>query len=45
VEWLHRYDIPYDAIHFDKPLYDVMVDDRSKSVEELEQMIGEEKIY
>ena len=37
VEWLQRYDVPYDAIHFDKPLYDFMVDDKGVTVEQLEK--------
>jgi hypothetical protein len=42
VEWLNRYDVPYDAIHFDKPLYDFMIDDRNISVDDLKQLIWEE---
>jgi len=41
VEWLHRHDVPYDAIHFDKPLYDYMVDDRSITLENLGRMVSE----
>ena len=39
VEWLQKYDVPYDAIHFDKPLYDYMVDDRSITIDELKNMV------
>jgi len=41
VEWLQRYDIPYDAIHFDKPLYDYMIDDRGITIEQLERIFVE----
>ena len=43
VEWLHKYDVPYDAIHFDKPLYDFMLDDKNTSVAELEKFVLEGK--
>jgi len=39
VEWLQKYDVPYDAIHFDKPLYDYMVDDHSITLDELKNMV------
>jgi len=39
VDWLHKNDVPYDAIHFDKPLYDFMLDDKNTSVEELEKFV------
>ena len=42
VEWLNRYNVPYDAIHFDKPLYDFMLDDRSVSVDDLKGLIRKE---
>lgn len=29
LDWLARYDIPYDEIHFGKPHYDIMIDDAS----------------
>ena len=41
VEWLHRYGVPYDAIHFDKPLYDYMIDDRGVTIEQLERIFME----
>jgi hypothetical protein len=41
VDWLHKNDVPYDAIHFDKPLYDFMLDDKNTSVEELEKFVLE----
>jgi phosphoglycolate phosphatase-like HAD superfamily hydrolase len=40
VEWLHRYDVPYDAIHFDKPLYDYMIDDRGITVDQLKSIVS-----
>ena len=42
VDWLHRNNIPYDAIHFDKPLYDFMLDDKNISVDELKDLINKE---
>ena len=42
VEWLNRYNVPYDAIHFDKPLYDFMLDDKSVSVDDLKGLIQKE---
>ena len=29
LDWLHRYEIPYDEIHFGKPNADVYIDDRA----------------
>jgi len=40
VEWLQKYDVPYDAIHFDKPLYDYMVDDRALSISQLKKLLS-----
>jgi len=37
LRWLRKYDVPFDAIHFDKPLYDFMVDDKGLTVEQLEK--------
>ena len=42
VEWLQKYDVPYDAIHFDKPLYDYMVDDRALSISQLKKLLWED---
>ena len=42
VEWLQKYDVPYDAIHFDKPLYDYMVDDRALSISQLKKLLSKE---
>lgn len=39
VEWLHRHDVPYDAIHFDKPLYDFMLDDKNVTADQLNSLI------
>jgi len=39
VEWLQKYDVPYDAIHFDKPLYDYMVDDRALTINQLKKLV------
>ena len=39
LRWLKKYDVPYDAIHFDKPLYDFMVDDKNVTIEQLDNMI------
>ena len=44
VEWLQKYDVPYDAIHFDKPLYDFMVDDKNVTIEQLRDLLLE-RIY
>ena len=41
VEWLKKYDVPYDAIHFDKPLYDFYVDDRGISMTRLKKQLLE----
>ena len=43
VEWLNRYNVPYDAIHFDKPLYDFMLDDKSVNVDDLKGLIQRER--
>ena len=40
VEWLQQHDIPYDAIHFDKPLYDYMIDDRSITIDQLKNLVS-----
>jgi len=40
VEWLNKYDVPYDAIHFDKPLYDFMIDDKNISIDDLKMLIS-----
>jgi len=37
--WLAMYGVPYDAINFDKPFYDFVVDDKMKDIEELEELI------
>lgn len=42
IKWLHRHQVVFDAIHFDKPLYDVMIDDKSISLEELQQLCNRE---
>ena len=39
VEWLHRHNVPYDAIHFDKPLYDFMLDDKNVTADQLNSLI------
>jgi len=39
IQWLQKHGVPFDAIHFDKPLYDFFVDDRSISVERLERQL------
>jgi phosphoglycolate phosphatase-like HAD superfamily hydrolase len=41
VDWLNRYGVPYDAIHFDKPLYDFMLDDRGITVDQLKSIASQ----
>jgi len=43
VDWLQRHNVPYDAIHFDKPLYDYMIDDRGITIEQLQRLFMEAK--
>lgn len=43
IQWLHKHNVPFDAIHFDKPLYDFFIDDRSISKEKLRQMLLDKK--
>ena len=42
VEWLKKYDVPYDAIHFDKPLYDFMLDDKNVTTGELKKLLAKD---
>ena len=37
--WLEKHNVPYDAIHFDKPLYDFMLDDKTTSLDELKKIV------
>ena len=41
LQWLKKYDVPYDAIHFDKPLYDYMVDDKNVTIGEFNDLLLE----
>lgn len=43
IQWLNKYDVPYDAIHFDKPLYDFYIDDRGISIGKLKQLLLDDK--
>jgi uncharacterized HAD superfamily protein len=39
IEWLEKHKVPYDAIHFDKPFYDVLIDDKLCFKRELEDIL------
>ena len=39
LQWLQKYNVPYDAIHFNKPFYDYVCDDRNKTIEELKDLL------
>ena len=41
LQWLKKHGVPYDAIHFDKPLYDFMVDDRNATIKQLKKLLLE----
>jgi len=44
IEWLNKYQIPYDEIHFGKPLADFYVDDKAiklTSWKDFNKQIGE----
>ena len=40
LQWLKEHGVPYDAIHFDKPLYDVMIDDKSLTIDQLQRLFA-----
>ena len=40
IDWLHKHGVPYDAIHFDKPLYDYMIDDRGITIDQLKKLVS-----
>jgi len=42
LQWLKKHGVPYDAIHFDKPLYDFMVDDKNITTEQLKELLFKE---
>ena len=41
IQWLNKYNVPFDAIHFDKPLYDYFIDDRSTTIDGLKGLLNE----
>jgi len=43
INWLNKFRVPFDAIHFDKPLYDYMVDDKNITIEQLKNILIEEE--
>ena len=44
LRWLEKHEVVFDAIHFDKPLYDVMIDDKSLTIEQVQQLFVKEEI-
>jgi capsule biosynthesis phosphatase len=41
LDWLDKYDIPYDEIHFGKPWADVYIDDNAYRFESWDQMAND----
>ena len=35
IQWLEEHNVPYDGIHFDKPFYDRVVDDKMCTVKQI----------
>jgi len=44
MKWLKKHDVPFTAIHFDKPLYDFMVDDKNINIEQLTKLAMKDPI-
>lgn len=38
IDWLDKYEVPYDEIYFGKPLGDYYVDDKNMSIEDFKNM-------